>query len=74
MTNNQKYASGVRYPIFKVAGRPTPNDKLVVCIKCGRAAWTTHSDQYRDYCCAARMREATAVEYKVGYEKLQVVI
>jgi hypothetical protein len=63
------------YPSFKTRGSPTPNDKLVICDKCGKAYWTFHSGR-QSYCHnnCGRMREATPQEYTEGKVALKTVI
>jgi len=54
----------IQYPTYRVPSAPTPNTLLVVCEKCHKASWTFRAIGHVNFCCKARQREATPVEYK----------
>lgn len=77
---NSKMKSTIRYPSWKIRGTPTPNEKLMVCDKCGLASWITNSPMSNVvyHTCSDnkqhRSREATAAEYKMGKAAIKEVI
>lgn len=62
----------IKYPTWRVRGNPTPNEKLMVCDRCGAASWMPHSPltHVAEHTCPdntkCRMRKATAAEYEQG--------
>jgi len=65
-----------KYQTWKMKGSPTPNDKLVICDKCGKTRWVTHSTGRISYCTNmhGRMREATPKEYDEGNAAIEKVL
>lgn len=72
----------IEYPTWRIKGKPTPNEKLVVCDTCGKAEWTAHfpnpvvCHNYHHHPGGKnrRMREATPAEYKAAKAKLKTEI
>ena len=71
----------IKYPTWRIKGKPTPNEKLVICDTCGHAEWTAHFSTRNPILCYhrqghpngknARMREATSHEYAAAKKCLR---
>lgn len=81
MPKNSK--KSIKYPIWKIRGKPTPNEKLMICDGCGTAKWSTDSSYskvlYCDNCQGKkggylRMRKATLSEIKEAKKYLKEII
>jgi hypothetical protein len=63
-----------KYPTYRSPSNPTPAEELLVCERCGQAAWVIGSSQQQYHSCRtchgpswgktqARMRKAVPAEY-----------
>ena len=65
-----KITEAIKYPTYRANSSPTPSNKLVVCDKCNQAHWTIDQVPANEFCCNARMRKGTKIEYKEAKEAL----